>query len=353
MLKGLIKLFKTNRFALIAFLFFLLDIGYYFWLQTFGIDKNHALYEAVTSYILILFFSFILQRIHSFYHSRSAINIVHLSIVFIFSLLSSLFLQEYGTWVGKDDPSYMLFLSKAFFLRWFILFLVFQTVVNQLWIDKHLIEQYNSMTRLIEKERQLAQSEINNLQQQFQPHFLFNSLNSISALIKSQPEQARSMVYNLSDYLRLTLQKSKEDFITIQEELDYLNLYLDIEKVRFGHRLEIHSELDKSCATCRIPSLLLQPVVENAIKYGLYGNTGNLLISIQIRCQDDLLEIIVTNPFDENTVSSSKGIGFGLESINRKLNLIYKRSDLLKTEKQNAIFKTTLYIPQYEKNSDY
>lgn len=346
MVKNIIRLFKTNRFALIALLFFLLDLGYYFLLKTFGINKDHALYEAITSYILVLFFSFILQRIHTFYHSRSAINIVHLSIIVIFSLLSSMFLQEYGYWLRGNDSSYLLFLSKAFFLRWFILFLAFQTVVNQLWIDKHLIEQSNAMARLIEKERQLAQSEISNLQQQFQPHFLFNSLNSISALIKSQPEQARTMIHNLSDYLRLTLQKSKEDFITIQEELNYLNLYLEIEKVRFGHRLKVSSILDESCSSCKIPSLLLQPIVENAIKYGLYGNIGELSISIHIQCKDDLLEISVTNPYDENSVSSSKGTGFGLESINRKLNLIYKRSDLLKTEKKNAIFKTTLYIPQ-------
>jgi LytS/YehU family sensor histidine kinase len=202
------------------------------------------------------------------------------------------------------------------------------------------------MNRLIEKERQLAQSEINNLQQQFQPHFLFNSLNSISALVKSQPEQARTMIHNLSDYLRLTLQKSKEDFITVKEELDYLNLYLEIEKVRFGHRLEVSTQLTEDCSAYILPSLLLQPIVENAIKYGLYGNTGNLLISLHIQCKDELLEIIVSNPFDENSVSSSKGTGFGLESINRKLNLIYKRSDLLKTEKKNTTFITTLYIPQ-------
>lgn len=346
MYKSFIKLFKTNRFALIALLFFLLDLGYYFLVQSFGIDKNHALYESITSFLLILFFSFILQRIHTFYHSRSAINVVHISIIVIFSLLSSLFLQEYGYWVSGNDTSYLFFLSKAFYLRWFVLFLIFQSVVNQLWIDKHLTEQINSMNRLIEKERQLAQSEINNLQQQFQPHFLFNSLNSISALVKSQPEQARTMIHNLSDYLRLTLQKSKEDFITVKEELDYLNLYLEIEKVRFGHRLEVSTQLTEDCSAYILPSLLLQPIVENAIKYGLYGNTGNLLISLHIQCKDELLEIIVSNPFDENSVSSSKGTGFGLESINRKLNLIYKRSDLLKTEKKNTTFITTLYIPQ-------
>lgn len=346
MFGSLKRLFGKNRFAFIALLFFVLDIAYYFLLRSFNIEERQAVYESVTSFILILFFSFILQRIHTFYHSRSAITTVHISIIFIFSFLSTLFLQEYGQWVGSNDIFYINFLAKAFYLRWFILFLVFLTVVNQLWIDKHLQEQAKSFNRLIEKERQLASAEINNLQQQFQPHFLFNSLNSIGALIKSQPEQARSMIHNLSDYLRLTIQKTKDDFITIQEELDYLNLYLAIEKVRFGHRLTIQIEMQEGCSEMVLPSLLLQPIVENAIKFGVYGNIGDLTITISITYVENQLYISITNPYDPLTVSSSKGTGFGLESIDRKLNLFYKRTDLLRTEKTDKQFTTLVQIPQ-------
>jgi sensor histidine kinase YesM len=340
------KLFGENRFALIALLFSLLDIGYYFLLISFKIEEKQATYEAVTSLILISFFSFILQRIHTYYHSRSAINIVHISIIFIFSLLSTLFLQKYGSWIGADTPIYLTFLNSSFYIRWFILFLVFLTVVNQLWIDKHLTEQANAFNRLIEKERQLAKSEITNLHQQFQPHFLFNSLNSISALIKSQPDNARNMIHNLSDYLRLTIQKSKDDFISIKDELDYLNLYLSIEKIRFGHRLSIQIDVQDECKEMQLPSLLLQPIVENAIKYGLYGNVGDLIISIFITCDNNNLQIIVSNPFDETSVSSTKGTGYGLESINRKLSFLYKRNDLLKIIKSENQFSAQLLIPQ-------
>lgn len=340
------KLFGENRFALIALLFSLLDIGYYFLLISFYIEEKQATYEAVTSLILISFFSFILQRIHTYYHSRSAINIVHISIIFIFSLMSTLFLQKYGSWIGADTPIYLTFLNNSFYIRWFILFLIFLTVVNQLWIDKHLTEQTNAFNRLIEKERQLAKSEITNLHQQFQPHFLFNSLNSISALIKSQPDNARNMIHNLSDYLRLTIQKSKDDFISIKDELDYLNLYLSIEKIRFGHRLSIQIESQEECKEMLLPSLLLQPIVENAIKFGLYGNVGDLIISIIITCENNNLQIIVSNPYDEISVSSSKGTGYGLESINRKLSFLYKRNDLLKIIKNENQFSAQLLIPQ-------
>jgi sensor histidine kinase YesM len=340
------QLFGRNRFALIAFLFLLLDIGYYLVLITFGIGKRQATYEAVTSYLLILFFSYILQRIHTYYHSRSAINIVHISIIFIFSFLTSIFLQEYGTWVGQGDQHYLGFLAHAFFLRWFTLFLVFLTVVNQLWIDKHLDEQGNAFNRLIEKERLLAKAEINGLQQQFQPHFLFNSLNSISALVKTQPDQARTMVQNLSDYLRLSIQKSKDDFNTIEDELQFLNLYLTIEKVRFGHRLQIDINCEEGCKQLILPSLMLQPLVENAIKYGLYGNVGDLSITIDIQCADQMLHISVSNPYDETSVNSSKGTGYGLKSIERKLSFVYKRNDLLQTKKTSTQFTTFLNIPQ-------
>lgn len=346
MFKLLKTLFSKNRFAFIALLFFVLDIAYFFLLLSFGIEKRQAIYESVTSLLLILFFSFILQRIHSYYHSRSAINIVHISIIFIFSFISSLILQKYGQRIGSKDSIYLLFLENAFYIRWFILFLIFLNVVNQLWIDKHIQEQLNSFNRLIEKERQLAKAEINNLQQQFQPHFLFNSLNSISALVKSEPEQARSMIHNLSDYLRLTIQKSKADFITIQEELDYLNLYLEIEKVRFGHRLTIQIELQEECSKMLLPSLLLQPLIENAIKYGLYGNIGELIITITIICQENSIQISITNPYESSSVLSSRGTGFGLESINRKLLLIYKRNDLLSIDKTENEFKISLQIPQ-------
>lgn len=346
MFRTIKQLFGRNRFALIAFLFLLLDIGYYFVLTSFEIGERQAAYEALTSYFLILFFSYVLQRIHTYYHSRSAINIVHISIIFIFSFLTSLFLQEYGSWIGKGDDYYLGFLEHAFFLRWFTLFLVFLTVVNQLWIDKHLNEQENAFKRLIEKERLLAKAEINGMQQQFQPHFLFNSLNSISALVKSQPDQARLMVQNLSDYLRLSIQKSKNDFNTIEEELEFLNLYLTIEKVRFGHRLTIDVSCAEECKQLKLPSLMLQPLVENAIKYGLYGNIGDLSIVIHIHCGDGILHVSVSNPYDETSVNSSKGTGYGLQSIERKLSFLYKRNDLLLTEKTSSQFTTFLKIPQ-------
>src|SRR5690606_12610382 len=99
------------------------------------------------------------------------------------------------------------------------------------------------------------------------------SLNSISALVHSRPEEARKMIQQLSDFLRGTLKKEENQWTSLADELDHVQLYLEIEKVRFGYRLHTEIVADDASGNCRIPHMLLQPVVENAIKFGLYDTT--------------------------------------------------------------------------------
>jgi LytS/YehU family sensor histidine kinase len=189
------------------------------------------------------------------------------------------------------------------------------------------------------------EAELFKLRQQLQPHFLFNSLNSISALVVTRPEEARNMIQQLSDFLRGTLKKEDQQSVSIGEELQVLQLYLDIEKVRFRHRLTSIIELDENASTMRIPPMLLQPVVENAIKYGLYDTTEAITISIKVVSSDNMLIVKVENPFDETT-NISRGTGFGLSSISRRLYLLFARNDLMETKSINNQFITTLKIPQ-------
>ena len=107
--------------------------------------------------------------------------------------------------------------------------------MSLLWFSQK--EEKNINERKIDAERLTKEAELFKLRQQLQPHFLFNSLNSINALISVQPEQARKMIQQLSDFLRGTLKKEDQQWVNLSEELQYLQLYLDIEKVRFGHRL--------------------------------------------------------------------------------------------------------------------
>lgn len=336
----------SNRFIWIAITLLFIDGVFYTMLRREGVSHSAAFSDVFNTYFWLLLFSFILHRIHSFYHSRSAINIVHISIITVFSLLTTLFTQFFGRLVSEDDTIYMQLTERLFYIRWLVLFLIFLAIVNQLWISKHIREQNMAFKRLLEKERQLTKAEMNNLQQQFQPHFLFNSLNSINALVKSQPEKAREMLLNLSDFLRLTIQKGKEEFNSVADEINYLNLYMSIEKVRFGDRLTVTMNDQENCNDKQLPSLILQPLVENAIKYGLNSQTGDIIIELSISTEKNMLHISISNPYDKNAVNAGKGTGFGLKSIDRKLKYLYRRSDLLEIQQAEEQFTVTIKIPQ-------
>ena len=209
-----------------------------------------------------------------------------------------------------------------------------------------LQEQQEQERRKNESDRIAKDAELYKLRQQLQPHFLFNSLNSINALVVSQPAEARKMIQQLSDYLRSTLRKEEFKWVTLEEELEYLQLYLDIEKVRFGHRLSTQIQADETALQMKLPVLLLQPVVENAIKFGLYDTTGDIVITIDAKASDKMLTIQIENPFDAEVSKPVKGPGFGLSSVHKRLFLLFSRNDLLNTSSKENIFVTLITIPQ-------
>jgi LytS/YehU family sensor histidine kinase len=200
--------------------------------------------------------------------------------------------------------------------------------------------------RKADAEKLAKEAELFKLRQQLQPHFLFNSLNSINALIGLRPQEARKMVQQLSDFLRGTLKKEETQWVNLEEELQYLQLYLDIEEVRFGNRLTTETTVGEDTASMKLPALLLQPIVENAIKFGLYDTTGETIIRLATSRQNNELVISVSNPFDPETSSPRQGTGFGLKSVHRRLYLLFARTDLLATEVKGNIFTTIVRIPQ-------
>lgn len=219
-------------------------------------------------------------------------------------------------------------------------------IINIFW---NIQEEYEeNKKRKEESERILRDAELYNLRQQLQPHFLFNSLNSIIALIGIKPDEARNMTFQLSDFLRGTMRKDDKQLIPLNDEISHLRLYLDIEKVRFGHRLSTTFNLQENTQTAKVPSMIVQPLMENAIKFGLYNVIGDVEITMDIRLENHMLYITITNPFDNDQFETKKGTGFGLSSIQRRLFLLYGRTDLLDVTIKNNIFISTLKIPQYD-----
>jgi len=248
--------------------------------------------------------------------------------------------------IFHESESYGLFLEQSMPVRFDIALLITgcAALISTLWYNQE--EQKENEQRKLDAEKLAKEAELFKLRQQLQPHFLFNSLNSISALAGSQPQEARKMIQQLSDFLRGTLKKEDHQQISWKEELQYLNLYLEIEKVRFGHRLTTEINTSPETDSMQLPAMLLQPLVENAIKFGLYDTTEAITISIDAKREHNYLLVAVQNPFDEETSRPGQGTGFGLSSVQRRLYLLYGRNDLLTTSAINNIFTTTIKIPQ-------
>lgn len=254
--------------------------------------------------------------------------------------------------IVNEHKGYPTFFAQSVTVRIVVAFLIIgcMSLVSVLW---HTLQDQREMEkRKAEAERLSKEAELYNLRQQLQPHFLFNSLNSINALISAQPQKARTMVQQLSDFLRGTLKKENEDWVTLEVELNHLALYLEIEKVRFGHRLSTAVMNAADGKSMRLPALLLQPVVENAIKFGLYDTTGAVTITIEAEAAENQLIIRVTNPFDPATHAPQKGTGFGLRSVQRRLYLLFARNDLLQTKTKDHHFVTTIKIPQQHESNN-
>jgi len=249
---------------------------------------------------------------------------------------------------ASSGSAYQIFLSGAYWIHLGISFLMIgcMSIICVLWYTQE--EEQENRQRKNDMEKLSKEAELFKLRQQLQPHFLFNSLNSISALIGSDPSQARKMIHQLSDFLRASLKKEEVQWVKMEEELQTLELYLEIEKVRFGHRLSTRIEKDEKSLQFLLPPMLLQPVVENAIKFGLYDTTENVTIQIYVKDENDSLKVIVKNPFDPETSTPRQGTGFGLNSVKRRLYLLFARTDLVETEAGDHVFTTTIKIPRHE-----
>lgn len=269
-----------------------------------------------------------------------------LAMCIVFTLLWLIISKSLLRLTLGDSDSYSTFLSRSLFIRASIGFLVLGVVTMTVILWYTWQEQQVNESRKADAEKLAREAELFKLRQQLQPHFLFNSLNSINALIGIRPEEARKMVQQLSDFLRGTIKKEETQWVSLQEELQYLQLYLDIEKVRFGNRLTTDIAIEEATLQQKLPALLLQPIVENAIKFGLYDTTGETVIGISTELRGNELVIKVSNPFDPETSSPKYGTGFGLKSVQRRLYLLFARNDLLSTEATDNIFTTVVKIPQ-------
>ena len=191
--------------------------------------------------------------------------------------------------------------------------------------EKENIERARREAHLV---KQLVEAELRALRAQINPHFLFNSLNSIAALITAEPEAAEEMIIRLSKIFRHVLTYHDRPFSSVNEEISFLQTYLEIEKVRFGDRLQVHFEIEESTSQLAIPTFILQPLVENSLKHGLGPKVGENLLTIRARQLSEHLELTVEdNGVGANITKKIPGrdcTGLGLRNVEERLQTVYR-----------------------------
>lgn len=313
--------------------------------QAYHIPFNDAIYDSIISVLILALCSWGLIKSINIYPTRTGALLYSLLMAIVFSVAAVSFTNLALPWAIKGaDKDYLAFVSYSMPARYILTWLMFSWVATYFSLNQNISTREAQFKQQADTAALLKEAELFKLRQQLQPHFLYNSLNSISALTITNPDKAQQMVGRLSDFLRTSVKREGKENVPLQEELEYLNNYLEIEATRFGDRLEVifNNSADNSAT---MPPFLLQPILENAIKFGLYGNTGKVKIEIDINSSQEMLQVVITNPYNKDT-SAPRGTGFGIKGIQRRLYLLYARNDLLELIKKDNYFITIIKIPQ-------
>ena len=216
------------------------------------------------------------------------------------------------------------------FTKWDLLTILLNTasifVVFILWssiyITYHLFEESRKkeINNLLLTKTQ-TELELQNLRAQLNPHFLFNSLNAIRALIEIEPTKAKNGINLLSNLLRSTLKLNSDKLVPIHKEMELVDAYLQLEKIRFEERLEVRSKIDEGCLYFEIPAFTIQTLVENSIKHGISQLIDGGFIEISVYRNDNFCRIIVLN---SGTLSKNIDLGIGLDNLKKRFKLQYQ-----------------------------
>jgi two-component system, LytTR family, sensor histidine kinase AlgZ len=208
-------------------------------------------------------------------------------------------------------------------------------------------EQRETEARLLARD-----AELRALKAQVNPHFLFNSLHSISALTTVDPRKAREMCITLADFLRKTLGLGEKELIPLDDELALLRGFLTVEKIRFGNRLQLSEQIEEGSLKCLVPPLLLQPLVENAITHGIANLPDGGSIEIAASCDDGYLRLSISNSFDLN-YQPKRGVGIGIANVRERLAARYGKDATFEGSISGDCYLVRLTLPLGEAHYDY
>lgn len=284
-----------------------------------GVIIQNVIYSGVAAVVLLIFLRFIDNRIRTVW--------IKYVLLFLLIEIASFFASYYiyiNIWRDLQDysrngaPTVNLGLVSTIIPGIVgVIYYYFWKASQQ--VNKKMDEQE---VRLLQLQQNKTRAELAALEARINPHFLYNALNSIASLVHESPDTAEEMTMNLSKLFRKTTGKNSETFCTLEEEIELVKTYLKIEQVRFGNRLQFEANIPEKCKSHALPTFIIQPLVENAIKHGISGLTGQGIIGINARCEDNLLTISVADNGPDFELGENSG--YGLTSIQEKLRLLYQ-----------------------------
>lgn len=223
-------------------------------------------------------------------------------------------------------------------------YLLYGLAVASHYVILALEESQEAQARVLETTVLARDAELRALKAQVNPHFLYNSLNSISALTSIDPAKAREMCILLAEFLRMTLGLGDKENIALSEEISLVHRFLAIEKVRFGAQLQVQEEIEPACQSLLVPALLLQPLVENAVTHGIANSLEGGCIRISARCSEGVLHIVIENTFEPEAGSERRN-GLGLANVRQRLQARYLDDASLRVTSDNERFQVSLSLP--------
>jgi sensor histidine kinase YesM len=247
----------------------------------------------------------------------------------------------------RFEPDYGTFFLETIWMRALIGYIL-SALVNLMFYTFFMIRHNRQATKRETELKELVQrTELQAFKNQLNPHFIYNSLNSISSLTLTSPEKAREMVIRLSDFLRYALKQDAMQMTSLEKELENIEAYLAIEKVRFGQKFEYSLTYDPALKNIAVPVMILQPLFENAVKHGVQNNPEPTQLVFKAASSGPEVKLSIENLYD-GQFARFRSEGVGIENVRNRLRILYGNGNLLALKAQSGVFTATLTLPKIE-----
>lgn len=325
---------------------FLLTLLFYFYEERFSfnlLEKSVIInsFFAIAVYINLYFIipKFLKQKKYIFYFFWLIVLLSITSLCLQFS-----FIYPFRKLIGNNNDfiAFDINLHSAYFFTT----LFYVGITSMLRLTKDWISLQDINLRLVKIEQQKLEAELKTLKGQLNPHFLFNSLNNIYSLALIKSDKVPELILKLSDLMRHIIYESKENFISLEKELEFVNNFIELQRIRTSEKTKIKYEIIGQIPSAKIAPLLFEPFIDNAFKHGLPGSENSDFIHITFNFEkNEFLSFNLVNNYEEKYSKKNQNSGIGLKNVKQRLKLLYQANEFnLKISKENHLHKVSLEL---------